>query len=127
MLRKMKAYLARPENGAGLLFATLAFGVLRLWLLRQFAPPGIVDRDPLLLAWTAVTFVMAVSFSFLLLRRRLSPGMLRRVLLITLVHAVAAIRFYDWGMLLLSFMPLFALAPALLLSVPRTGREGQGK
>ena len=124
MIRKMKAYLARPENGAGLLFVALAFGVVRLWLLRQLAPTDLAGRDPLLLAWTAVTFAMAVTFAFLLLRRRLTHGMLRRVLFITLVHAVAGIRFYDFGMLLLSVMPLFALAPALLLpAVPRTGMK----
>ncbi|HEX7030257.1 MAG TPA: hypothetical protein VF254_06650 [Gammaproteobacteria bacterium] len=122
---RVKSYLSRPEVGAGLLFTALAATVLKLWLTE------IIERGAggflglfsgpygLFLAWTAVSFAVGAWFAFLLLRRRLTRRALRRVLLVTAVHAVGAIRFYDLGMMLLSVLPLFALAPRLLLSAER--------
>lgn len=124
---RVKRYLMRPEAGAGLMFTALAFGVIKMWLtwfvaarsepaMEILATPG---PDRVLVAWTVVSFIVSAGLAFLLLRRRLSPRTLKRVLLITAAHAAGAFRFYDWGMMLLAVLPLFALAPALLLPAGR--------
>ncbi len=123
MLRTLKTYLARPENGAGLLFVLLALSVVRLWLLRLFGIDGAMRGDMLFNAWTLLTFAISAWFAFLLLRRRLQRRALRRVLLVTLVHVFGAVRFYDGGMALLSMLPLFALVPALLFPRDETGER----
>lgn len=122
ILNRVKSYVLQPEAGAGLLFVALAASVVKLWLTeivqRGFAGFIALFGGPysLFLAWTAVSFAIGAWLAFLLLRRRLSRRALRRVLLVAVVHAVGALRFYDWGMMLLSVLPLFALAPRLLLS-----------
>src|SRR5690606_15666911 len=95
--------------------------VLKLWLVEivQRGQSGFVallgGPEGLFLGWTAVSLAISAWFAFLLLRRRLARRDLRRMLLVTAVHAIGALRFYDWGMMLLSVLPLFALAPRLLL------------
>lgn len=116
VLLNVKRYLARPESGAGLMYAALALVIVKLWLTRLVGVAGF-DRD-FPLAWTVLSFLIAVWLAFVLLRLRLSMRALRRILLLAAVHAVGAIRFYDWGLMLLSVLPLFALAPAVLLAVP---------
>lgn len=128
MTRRIWGYIQQPKTGAGLLYVALAFGVVRLWLLdfhhalsrnsafldavlEMFSPSG---PRGLFLAWTAVSFALSCWLAYILLRRRLSNKAMQRVLLIAVVHAAGAVRFYDWGLLLLAVMPLFALIPAVL-------------
>jgi hypothetical protein len=127
--RQVRDYLLHPETGAGLFYVALCFGVLRMYLLafvaanargyelaetvrKLFSPNG---PDGLFYWWALVSFALAAWLAYLLLRKRLGQAMLRRVFLVAVVHALGALRFYDWGMLLLSVLPLFALAPLLLL------------
>ncbi|HEX7046349.1 MAG TPA: hypothetical protein VF275_02085 [Gammaproteobacteria bacterium] len=122
LVTRMKSYLLQPEVGAGLLFVALAASLLKLWLteILQRGVEGFIGllNSPygVFLAWTAVSFALGAWLAFLLLRRRLSQRALQRVMLVAVVHAVGAIRFYEWGLMLLSVLPLFALAPRLLLS-----------
>lgn len=132
LLRNVKIYLLRPEAGAGLLFVALAFGVLRLWVERLFVTAGMHPYESLVqalspenprfhfFAWTVVSLALAAWLAFVLLRRRLTNRGLQRVLLVAVVHAVGAVRFYDWGLMLLSVLPLFALVPAVLLPPPNS-------
>lgn len=125
LVTRMKSYLLQPEVGAGLLFVALAASLLKLWLteILQRGVEGFIGllNSPygVFLAWTAVSFALGAWLAFLLLRRRLSQRALQRVMLVAVVHAVGAIRFYEWGLMLLSVLPLFALAPRLLLSADR--------
>ncbi|HEX6927799.1 MAG TPA: hypothetical protein VF267_01020, partial [Gammaproteobacteria bacterium] len=103
----------------------LAASILKLWLadILEHGPRGFAAlfSGPygLFYLWTALSFAIGAWFAFLLLRRRLDRRALWRVLLVTLVHAFGALRFYDWGLMLLSVLPLFAIAPRLLLSAER--------
>lgn len=121
---RMKARLAQPEVGAGLLFVALAATILWIWLTEFLArgPEGFLalldGPQGLFLAWTAISFVLGVFLAFLLLRRRLTRRTLWRILLVTAAHAFGALRFYDLGLVLLSVLPLFAIAPRLLLFGP---------
>lgn len=121
IMKRARSHLAKPEVGAGLMFVALAASVLKLWLVEivQRGPGGFValfgGPEGLFLGWTFVSLAISAWFAFLLLRRRLARRDLRRMLLVTAVHAFGALRFYDWGMMLLSVLPLFALAPRLLL------------
>lgn len=121
IMKRARSHLARPEVGAGLMFVALAASVLKLWLVEvvRRGPAGFValfaGESSVFFLWTAVSLAISAWFAFLLLRRRLGRRSLRRVLLVTGVHVVGALRFYDWGMLLLSVLPLFALVPRLLL------------
>ncbi|HEX6929685.1 MAG TPA: hypothetical protein VF267_10565 [Gammaproteobacteria bacterium] len=127
VIARTRSYLARPEVGGGLLFVALGAAVLKLWLTEILVrgPGGFADAlfaggaQSVFFAWTAVSFGISAWLAFLLLRRRLSQRAMQRLLLVALVHAVGAFRFYEWGMLLLSVLPLFALAPALLFPAAR--------
>jgi hypothetical protein len=124
-----KNYLSQPENGAGLLYVALCFGILRAWSLNlaEATARGIALQDAVMemiatsgprgmfFLWTLVSFALGAWLAFLLLRRTLNQHAMRRVLLVAVVHAIGAMRFYDWGLLLLSILPLFAIVPALLL------------
>lgn len=125
--RRIWDYIQQPRTGAGLLYVALAFGVLRLWLLHFYhalsQSTGFTDAlldltlsgpRGLFFAWTAVSFALSCWFAYLLLRRRLSNRAMQRVLVVAVIHAAGAVRFYDWGLLLLAVMPLFALVPAVL-------------
>lgn len=128
---RLKNYLLRPETGAGLLFAAVALGTLRLWALHMWhavtRDVGLLDVIGAMLTgtnaaffwWTIISFTVAAFLSFLLLRRRLSVRSLKRVLLIAAAHAAGAVRFHDVGLMVLSVLPLFALIPALMM--PRRG------
>lgn len=122
---RLKNYLLQPEVGAGLLFVALAATVLKFWLTEILQRGvegfiGLLDSSySVFLAWTAISFAIGTWLAFLLLRRRLTQRALRRVMLVAMVHAVGAIRFYEWGLMLLSVLPLFALAPRLLLPADR--------
>lgn len=131
VMRTARRYLLQPENGAGLLYVALAFALLAHWAQHLVAGASFVDAlawmfsaqspERLFHAWTLISFAISAWLAFLLLRRRLTRRAMRRVLLVVLVHALGAIRFYDLGLMLLSVLPLFALLPAYLL--PDTGRE----
>lgn len=115
ILSSVKRYLLRPEVGAGLLYVAIAAWVLVDWLvifLRSDAPSVVYGT---LQAWTAVSFAVSVWLAFSLLRRRPGPRALRRLLLVAVVHAIGAMRFYELGLVLLSILPLFALVPAWLI------------
>lgn len=130
-LNRVKVYLSQPATGAGLLYVAVAFGVMRLWVLHLHAAitrgagfteellrmlSGSGPREMFFL-WTIVSFALSAWLAFLLLRRRIGRRLVQRLLLVAVVHAAGAIRFYDWGMLLLSILPLFAIAPLLLVPV----------
>lgn len=121
---RTRNYLLQPETGAGLLYAALAFGIARLWLIhihrsmQEGADFAVVMQEmagELFFAWTLVSFLLGAWLAFVFLRRRAGPRMMQRILLVAVVHALGALRFYEWGLLLLSILPLFAIAPALLL------------
>lgn len=116
VMRGARRYLLRAENGAGLLFVALAFAVLAHWARHLAAGAALAEPSGRLFhAWTLVSFAVATWLAFLLLRRQLSQKSLRRVLFVAAVHAVGAFRFYDFGLVLLSVLPLFALLAATLL------------
>lgn len=127
---RLKNYLLRPETGAGLLFAAVAIGTLKIWaahLLRGLSPGiGVTDVVGAMLGgvnatfywWTVVSFLLACFLGFILLRRHPDRRRLKRILLVAAAHAVGAIRFHDLGMTVLSVLPLFALVPALLMPRP---------
>lgn len=117
LVTRIKRYLLHPQTGAGLLYAALA-----IWILADGAaglvtgerppPAGIPD---LALLWRMVSFAVSAWLAFVLLRRNPVRNALRRVLLVGVVHAAGAVRFYEPGMVVLSILPLFALLPAWLL------------
>lgn len=121
-------YVQQPKTGAGLLYVALALGVARLWLLEIHAALAAGAEFPeavretfnlsaghgLFFSWTAVSFALSCWLAYVLLRWRLSNRGMQRMLVISVVHALGAVRFYDWGLLLLAIMPLFALVPAVL-------------
>lgn len=119
LLLNVKRYLLRPEVGAGLMYVALALGIVKLWLARLVAGGALSLSENVHLAWTLVSFAICAWLALLLLRRTLPPRALRRVLLVAAVHAAGALRFYDWGLVLLAVLPLFALAPAVLLATDR--------
>lgn len=117
LARRVKQYLLRPEAGAGLLYAALATWLLVAWAAGMVTgthtlPAGASDLGT---AWMLVSFAVSVWLAFSLLRRPQNRSSLRRLLLVAIVHAVGAIRFYEGGLVILSLLPLFALVPAWLL------------
>lgn len=131
--KRIKRYLSQPLTGAALLYVALAFALAMQWLELLFSsgagPATALERvfasseRTIFFAWTMVSFAVSAWLAYVFLRRRPASRALRRLLLVAVVHALGAIRFFDWGLTLLAVLPIFALLPALLLSAQSDDRS----
>lgn len=114
--QQLRAWIGRPEAGAALLYVALALVVIKELVVHWMhgLPLGAVG-----LSWYLVSLLVAAWMAFTLLRRRPGPRAMRRLLLVALVHAIGAFRFFEFGMVVLAVLPLFALLPALLFPETR--------